>query len=85
MEIEAWIARKARREASQVLFAALKMHAELIETLLREGAISAEAALPLVQQVKLFSSVRARSFEEGVDSIKETLEALDELIAQRRK
>jgi len=73
METEALIVRKARREASQVLFAAMKMHAELIEALLREGVISAEAALPLVQHVKLFASVRARSFEEGVDSIKETL------------
>lgn len=65
-----------RRDAAQTLYISLLMQAELIETLLIEGALSSERARPLVGRVALLAMAWRNEFEEGPDMLTEILDRL---------
>ncbi len=69
-----------RRDAAQALFISLKVQAEILEALLREGSLSIDAARPSVALIELTAKIWSREFEEGEAFMAEPLQSLRELL-----
>jgi hypothetical protein len=62
------------------LFIGLRMQADLLEALLRDGSLSIDAARPLVAAVEGAAAAWRKFFEEGEDLMAEPLQRLRGLI-----
>lgn len=64
------------RDAAQAIFICMAAQAELLDALISEGSISADAARPLVGNIIVVTGAWERFFPEGSDLMSEVLPGL---------